>query len=249
MAEPNPNEPLLDDNDIARFNSKVDRGEPDECWPWKAGTLRDGYGQFKAKKRSVRSHRIAYFLHNKKWPLSLVCHTCDNPSCCNPAHLFLGTPKDNLADCAAKGRTSRLIGEKHWSRKHPTLISRGERVGGSFFTTGQVADIFRLYLTGTHTHQSLADHFQVNRETVSAILRGKNWRHLNPNPEVMRLISKKHRGNSSRQRAKLTADDVRAIRLTYADGNSSFRIIANKYGITKENIASIVQRRTWRDIP
>lgn len=83
---------------------------PDECWPWKAGTDRDGYGKFaiglgNRKQKHVRATRFGFEL--LVGPLGddeFVCHTCDNPPCCNPAHWFTGTPAENVQDKLGKGR-------------------------------------------------------------------------------------------------------------------------------------------------
>lgn len=91
-----------------RFWPKVDRRGPDECWPWLAQRQqrRGNYGRF----RDRMAHRVAYELHYGVAPGELmVCHTCDNPPCVNPAHLWLGSAAENVEDCIRKGRFRRPV--------------------------------------------------------------------------------------------------------------------------------------------
>jgi hypothetical protein len=83
------------------------RGE-DECWPWTGLRNRTGYGQLKGTKyRGRLSHCISWIIHNGPLPEGMrVLHRCDNPPCCNPKHLFIGTQADNVADMVAKGRNT-----------------------------------------------------------------------------------------------------------------------------------------------
>lgn len=75
------------------------------CWLFDGGVDKDGYGKIKVKGVTWRAHRYAYCLEHGEIPDDmLVCHTCDVPSCINPAHMFLGTNADNLADMAVKGK-------------------------------------------------------------------------------------------------------------------------------------------------
>lgn len=87
------------------FWHRVAIGEPDECWPWLAGRSKFGYGSVFHEGRVVGAHRVVYeWMRGPIPPGYCVCHTCDNPPCVNPAHLWLGTKADNLRDMWAKGR-------------------------------------------------------------------------------------------------------------------------------------------------
>lgn len=95
-----------------RFAKYVAPGDADACWLWLGTKTEDGYGQMWNGRRSRIAHRIAYELEFGEIPPGLlVCHRCDNPPCCNPAHLFLGTVMDNALDMIAKGRG-------HWQKRN-----------------------------------------------------------------------------------------------------------------------------------
>lgn len=89
-----------------RFWSKVQKGGPDQCWEWLASRKPSRYGQFTLPgNKLVRAHRMAWVLTHGEIAGGLcVLHRCDNPPCCNPGHLFLGTLRDNARDMLAKGR-------------------------------------------------------------------------------------------------------------------------------------------------
>lgn len=99
---------------VQRFWAKVDIRQPDECWNWTAGLLATGYGQFGGGSgtsgKNWRAHRLAYAMTNGPIPAGqVVMHTCDNRRCVNPAHLELGTQKQNLVDMALRGRNARGV--------------------------------------------------------------------------------------------------------------------------------------------
>ena len=75
------------------------------CWQWQLKPGHDGYGKLKFDKKTLRAHRASWVAFRGEIPYGmLVCHTCDNPMCVNPAHLFLGSPQDNMTDKVNKGR-------------------------------------------------------------------------------------------------------------------------------------------------
>jgi len=110
------------DEEVADFWFRVRRGSENECWPWTAGKheRKEGknYGIVWINGRRLNAARVAYELYYDQPPGKMfVCHSCDNPPCCNPAHLFLGTPKDNNNDCRKKGRAYIEMGSARYNAK------------------------------------------------------------------------------------------------------------------------------------
>jgi len=107
-----------------RFWEKIAIGDDDKCWEWQAARNAKGYGRLTSGRGVyLKAHRVAFALSNGGFVAdeTHVLHHCDNPPCCNPTHLFIGTPKDNTADMIRKGRWSRppvFYGDQHWKRRH-----------------------------------------------------------------------------------------------------------------------------------
>jgi len=129
---------LIVGNDEARFWSKVDKRGPDECWPWTTGLNHDGYGAFSYTGENGRvirlgAHRwiLGHLRGTHLGPGEEACHSCDNPPCCNPAHLRVGSHQDNMTDMAERNRQPKAR-VTHCPQGHPydeenTLIRRDGR--------------------------------------------------------------------------------------------------------------------------
>ena len=102
--------PPLTEAQISSFWSNVVRRENNECWNWR-GPKRGNYGKFKINGQIFASHRVSFSISkgkiNCKGAWGLIMHKCDNPSCCNPSHLEVGSPLTNANDASAKGRLKR----------------------------------------------------------------------------------------------------------------------------------------------
>ncbi len=142
-----------------------------ECWIWqpyfyKAFKDKNAYGHFQHGSRKEPAHRMAWILTNGEIPEGLeVCHKCDNPPCCNPTHLFLGTHKDNMGDCAAKGRN-------HVPPQQGELHSQAK------LKDSDVLKIRELWNTGQFTLLQLANQFGVGFVQIHRIVYRKNWNHI-----------------------------------------------------------------------
>jgi hypothetical protein len=144
----------------ARFWSKVDRSGPDDCWPWVSSKNNHGYGIFGigATTTFLATHvslNIAGVLRPDAKNGAL--HSCDNPSCVNPAHLRWGTHQENMNDKRARGKLP--LGSRHWKAKITEEVARDIK-----HANGRVCDISRQY--------------GVSRRVVSNIRRGLHWRHI-----------------------------------------------------------------------
>lgn len=90
----------------------------DSCWEWLGPKDRDGYGRYNMKPSRYGAHRLAYeWIKGPIPPNMVVCHSCDNPSCVNPDHLWIGTQLDNIADMDAKGRRN----HRDWTHKKENI--------------------------------------------------------------------------------------------------------------------------------
>lgn len=148
-----------------RFWEKVDKTSGNAgCWLWVGAGTGTGYGHFMERPgREVRAHRFSWQLANGPVPHGMcVLHRCDNPSCVNPAHLWLGTQLENVADMVRKGRAQRVSGEQ---RPCARLTE---------------ADVHAIRTSERYKYSAsmLARHYGVGRTTIRHVIAGTTWKHL-----------------------------------------------------------------------
>lgn len=131
------------------------------CWLWTNTPATAGYGRIKTNGRIQSAHRVSWMLSRGPIPVGFfVCHKCDTPLCVRPSHLFLGTPADNMADMATKGRSI-----------------RGEATYTAKLKEHEVLEIRDLALT-TIPHAEIASWYGVATSLISLIKTRRVWRHL-----------------------------------------------------------------------
>lgn len=145
-----------------RFWALVDQRGQSECWPWLGHRRQNGYGWFNLNGRSTNASRAAYIL--TKGPLTstqFVCHSCDNPSCCNPAHLWVGSAAENNRDRDLKGRGRHGVTPK------------GEAHPSSRLSLAQVLEAYESSLPAS----VFAAKWGVTPQAIYNIRVGKSWAH------------------------------------------------------------------------
>lgn len=193
------------------------------CWNWTSGKDKDGYGMFRAEFDGVvykRAHRWSWAFHNKEQipKYANVCHSCDNPSCVNPAHLWIGSVKDNQRDKWAKGRGRML---------------RGDELPQAKLNEDQALSI----LKDPRPYAAIAADYGVTASTINDIKGRKSWAHL-----VVDYVVKGKR--TGRKSDKITPDIVREIRSSDLSGKE----LAAKFGISPQQVCGIRKRRAWAHI-
>ena len=148
---------------LNEFWKKIDVKNAEDCWNWLGAINKDGYGRPRFKGQLIYSHRLSlqYSEPNLDLTGKVVMHICDNPKCCNPKHLLVGTHADNQSDKFKKNRQA-----------------KGEKNGMSLLTKEKVLEAREKYKKGDITYKKLAEEYKVCKDTMQKAIRGINWKHL-----------------------------------------------------------------------
>lgn len=209
-----------------RFRHQYKVGE--SCWEWTGAIDSHGYGRIRGELFGAEyktAHRISWVLANAK-PIPdgmVVCHTCDNRRCVNPAHLWLGTPNDNMQDKVAKGR-------------HRTDRTRGEARPEAKLTEVQV----RAILLDPRPYSVIGHDYGVHAQTISSIKNRQSWAHVDVDHIVKPERVSHRKGKSDR----INDDIVREIRSSSTPGSE----LAERYGVSRQLITNIRKRRVWKHV-
>lgn len=205
----------------------------DLCWEWRGAVNRSGYGTIKGKNplgrwSTLKAYRVSWEIYNASpVPPGLhVCHSCDNPKCVNPAHLFLGTPQDNVADCKSKGRQA-----------------RGERNFGSKLSEQEALQIISAVFSPerTESYSQIGKRFGVSQMCVASIATSNTWSHLpRPSRQAPAFRAKRERVHT----AVMTQADVQILR-RLRDQGLSYSKLSEKFSISKSQVWRICKGLSW----
>lgn len=217
------------DADIKRFWSRVDKKSEDACWEWEGYRNIEGYGRITINSKLHLVHRVSWIIHNGEIPdgnlpygTMFICHTCDNPSCVNPAHLFIGTNKDNMRDKNDKGRGGGrgLKGEENSMHK---------------LTECQVKEIREKYEPRVYTLDMLAAEYGVTFQHIQTIITNKAWRHLPLTP------AEKMNKQEYDQYSKIPKEILTEILAKYVPYHYSQAKIAQEYNLSVGCVRGIIR--------
>lgn len=220
-----------------RFWTKVDKANPSGCWIWMAHKNNKGYGQFRpgGTAPKVLAHRLSYeAFYGPIKKGQLILHSCDNPSCVNPAHLRAGTARENVADMDKRNR-----------RK--TTPMKGSLNANSLLSDAIVITARQMYVDGCSIDQ-IAKHFNFSHVCISDAVYGKSWVHVFDIPDCpTREQIKEQSKHNMKSASKLTESDVKAIKRRLQQGHLG-KDIALDFGIHKATVSDIKRGKIWRDV-
>lgn len=212
----------LSQKDIDRFNGKVAKSRPNECWPWTGAVFDTGYGAFWLAGNNVGAHRVALFLARGQTSArehgTNICHTCHNPRCVNPAHLYLGTVKDNAHD-----------------RRDNGTHFQGQEVGTSQLTEAQIIEARERVRSG-ETVTDVARDMMVPFSGLYQAVTGSSWAHLDEDHPPVKYT-----------KTRLTEQDVKRLR-TRAHAGEEIKQLAIGLGMSTAAVGAAVRGQTWAHV-
>lgn len=223
------------------FWARVDQRGIDECWLWRLARDEYGYGRVRYHQREWHAHRLAWALVHGDPGTNCVCHHCDNPPCCNPAHLFRGTHTDNMQDSTRKGRHPRNAtsylpeGAAHHFNAQPETRLCGERNGQHVLTEDEVRAVLQRYVAGESAYR-LAEAYGVVKGTIQFIVSGQTWQH------VPREDARVPRAGATRY----DATTIAALRTMFAMGSVTQVELARRFRISTSQVNRILRGRSRR---
>ncbi len=150
-------------NQLVRFWKKISKDGENGCWKWLNAKDKDGYGKIRVQATDMRAHRLSWIIHRGQIPeSSLILHTCDNPECTNPEHLYAGSNTNNMQDREARNRIQHF---------------KGEDCNFSTLTSELIIKIREMRSAGGKQLE-IANLFGISRPHVSAICSRKVWKHI-----------------------------------------------------------------------
>ncbi len=214
------------------FWKNVAMGSVDECWEWQRCKNAKGYGmlRFGSFKSMQKAYRVAWMLTYGPIPLGKhVLHKCDDPTCCNPRHLYIGTNKENVRDRKTRGR--QLCGEKTARAK---------------LTVDQVREIRKRYAADEFlSMEKLGKEYGITPGSVYNIIVYISWRHVDPDGEA-NIIRRTTVGERA-AKAKMTREEVVDLRRRATNGEATIDL-AKEYGISRYSAYKIIKRQSWKHV-
>ncbi len=196
------------------------------CWEWMAYKDKDGYGTFGMNGKTIKAHRASYILnvHQQDIPSNiLVCHSCDNPSCINPKHLFLGTVIDNNSDRNNKNRQA-----------------KGDTCKLSTLTEEQVMQLITEIWNNKYTNvYEIAKIYHISHSVIRKLLNGEHWKHITDKLQIPLEEIKRKIINPDGK--KIRNEDIPKIKELYNSGMSQLKI-SKIFGVSRPTISEYLKK-------